>query len=102
MKGFLFLMISIFTVTFTKNAKKQLEKCPKEIRFKMDIWASDVEKNGIDSVRRQPSYRDEALQGLRKGQRSIRLNRQWRVIYEELTGLIIEIKEITPHDYRVR
>jgi proteic killer suppression protein len=95
-------MMSQFAIIFTKNAKKQLEKCPKEIRFKVDVWASDIQKNGIDFVRNQPSYRDEALKGSRKGQRSMRLNRQWRVIYEEQTGLIIAIQEITPHDYRIR
>lgn len=36
----------------------------------------------LDSLRMLPSNRFEALRGDRKGQYSIRINRQWRVCFE--------------------
>jgi proteic killer suppression protein len=52
-------------------------------------------------VRKAPGYHDEPLLGDRKGQRSIRLNKQWRAIYRILAQKIefILIEEVTPHDY---
>lgn len=52
--------------------------------------------------RKITSFHDEPLTGNRQGQRSIRLNRQWRAIYciHENGNIYIEILEVTPHDYR--
>jgi toxin HigB-1 len=79
-----------------------LSTLPNEIKLKVSAWVLAVQENGLERTRQRPSFHDEPLQGKRKGQRSIRLNRQWRLIYEEQTGLIIQVEEITPHDYRVR
>jgi proteic killer suppression protein len=61
-----------------------------------------VEEQGIEEARKVPGYYDEPLSGDREGQRSIRLNIQWRAIYTvddsgEMT--IVAIEEVTPHDY---
>jgi toxin HigB-1 len=56
----------------------------------------------LPTVQQRVGYHDEPLQGKRYGQRSIRLNHQWRLIYEEKTGTVIEVQEVTAHDYRVR
>lgn len=89
-------------IRFTHLAKKQLHKCPQEIQAKVADWLKRVLYYGILTVRLTKSYHDEPLKGKRKGQRSIRLNKQWRLIYEEQTGEIIEIQEVSAHDYRTR
>ena len=91
-----------YTVQFSKTVSKQLRKCPVAIQAKVSAWVLAVETAGLEVTRQRPSFHDELLQGQRKGQRSVRLNRQWRLIYEELTGTLLEIQEVTPHDYRTR
>lgn len=89
-------------VTITKNALKDLRKTPKHIQEKFTAWVIAVKKLGLNKVRKSPGWHDEPLQGDRKGQRSIRLNKQWRAIYvHKENGKIelIEIIEVTPHDY---
>ncbi len=45
-------------------------------------------------------YRVHLLSGARKGQRSARLSRQWRVIFKVLEReLIVEAMELTLHKY---
>jgi len=61
-----------------------------------------VSKSGLAETRKRPGWHDEPLIGDRKGQRSIRLNKQWRAIYLiKNDGIIefVEIIEVTPHDY---
>jgi proteic killer suppression protein len=61
-----------------------------------------VNKAGLEETRKRPGWHDEPLVGDRKGQRSIRLNKQWRAIYTiKCNGQIefIEVKEGTPHEY---
>jgi len=53
-------------------------------------------------VRKLPGYHDEPLKGDRKGQRSVRLNRAYRAIYEESEDgqlTIITVLEVNKHDY---
>lgn len=38
--------------------------------------------NGINDLRRPPSNHLEALSGDRKGQHSIKINKQWRICFE--------------------
>ncbi|MCX5919987.1 MAG: hypothetical protein NTW61_01485 [Candidatus Melainabacteria bacterium] len=89
-------------IQLTKLAEKQLLKAPQPIQQKLKDWIKLLEAEGLAFVRTVKSYHDEPLQGQRMGQRSVRLNRQWRAIYEELTGTLLSIQEITPHDYRTR
>ena len=85
-----------------KSALEKLEKMPLHIVTKLEHWVDAVEKYGISAVRKVPGYHDESLKGDRKGQRSIRLNRAYRAIYEEkVTGEInlILIVEVSKHEY---
>lgn len=53
-------------------------------------------------MRKRPGYHDEPLKGKRLGQRSIRLNKAYRAIYEiDTTGTIhfIEVIEVNKHEY---
>jgi addiction module RelE/StbE family toxin len=47
-------------------------------------------------------YRDHALKGNRKGQRSTSLSRSWRVIYvldESTEQINVEVLEVNHHEY---
>ena len=39
-----------------------------------------VEQEGLFAVQRVPGFRDHSLKGDRKGQCSVHLNKQWRLI----------------------
>lgn len=89
-------------IRFTKRAEKDLRKLPKHIVDNLMDWVSAVESYGLDLVRRQPGYHDEPLKGDRKGQRSIRLSRSYRAIYEVKADDEVEfvsIEEVNNHDY---
>lgn len=92
-------MIEIY---ITKLASKQVLKAPDFIQRKIATWRLDVERFGLDEVSKSPGYHDEPLKGKRKGQRSVRLNIKWRLIYsvdnnQKVT--LLNIEEVTPHDY---
>lgn len=83
------------------SVKKNLHKVPLPIKKKLFTWVTAVEERGINEVRNVPGYQDEPLKGDRQGQRSIRLNKQWRAIYRIINKKIefVLIEEVTPHDY---
>lgn len=81
---------------------KRLNKLPPHIKTNLFIWRRQVLKEGMPAVRMIPGYHDEPLAGTRQGQRSIRLNRSWRAIYEEKKNgeiTIIEVQKVTKHEY---
>ena len=90
-------------VRLSKKATAQLKKIQKQIATKFAFWVLSIDEIGLISSRKQhPGCHDEPLLGQRQGQRSVRLNRQWRAIYVVLadkTIEFIEVQEITPHDY---
>ncbi|MEM9243734.1 MAG: hypothetical protein AAGA27_06740 [Pseudomonadota bacterium] len=95
-------MNDIFEIKIASKAVKQLKKLPLHIALKLQIWVDDVGFNGLSIARKRPSYHDEALQGKRNGQRSIRLNRQYRAIYvvnKKQQIKFIEITEVNKHEY---
>ncbi|MBX3023675.1 hypothetical protein KF840_02070 [bacterium] len=88
-------------VEITRVAEKQLRKCPRHIVDNLMIWVAAVERDGVEQVRKVRGYHDEALKGDRAGQRSIRLSRAYRAIYEvkEGTARFVSIEEVSKHDY---
>jgi len=89
-------------VTVSKFANKQIDKLPKSILKSLQAWMETIEVFGIQEMRRLPGYHDEPLQGDRKGQRSSRLNRAYRVIYQETDSnkmIHILVLEVNKHDY---
>jgi toxin HigB-1 len=95
-------MEDIFDIKLTKQAFKDLKKVPIYVAIKLQGWIDDVGHRGLYEVRKITGYHDEPLYGDRVGQRSIRLSRSYRAIYEiEKDGRInfIEIKEVNKHDY---
>lgn len=81
---------------------KNLNRTPLYIQEKFRAWLVAVNKAGLLETRKRPGWHDEPLHGNRKGQRSIRLNKQWRAIYiinKDGSIEFVEIIEVTPHDY---
>ena len=87
-------------VSHSKVFIKQFGRIPKNLQVKIKMWVLELEAFGMRSVRLKKGYHDEPLQGNRWGQRSIRLNRSYRLIYkvieEEVHILILEVHK---HDY---
>jgi proteic killer suppression protein len=86
----------------TKFAEKQLKKLPRHILAAYHTWVRTVELDGIRATRLLPGYHDEPLRGDRKGQRSVRLSKAYRVIYEETESgnlVLIGVQEVNKHEY---
>jgi len=84
-----------------RAAEKDLLKTPKALVVKFQQWVSDVERYGLEEVRKVPGWHDHTLKGSRVGQRAIYLNKQWRAIYM-IAGdkiKIVRVIEVHPHEY---
>ena len=93
----------IIRIIEKKEVKKALIKAPKHIRKLYQIWYRLIEEHGIRILRSFPGYKIEKLSGEWVGFVSIRLNKEWRVIFSSDANNKIEIITIirlTPHDYR--
>lgn len=88
-------------VEISKKAEKNIKALPSHIKDKCFDFFQDVEKAGYMKAVTYRSYKDEALLGKRKGQRSVRLNRSYRIIYKlkQKEIFILDILEINKHDY---
>ena len=89
-------------VLASKKFQKQLMRLPMYIKQAALVWVASVEEEGVMSIRRIKGYHDEPLKGERAGQRSVRLNQAYRLIYEEDDSgklTIITILEVHKHEY---
>ena len=94
--------MAIHNVRLSAKAKKHLSRVPFYIVDKLDTWIDAVERTGLEEVRKVSGYHDEPLKGKRRGQRSIRLSRAYRAIYVILSENrmeLVEIEEVSKHDY---
>jgi proteic killer suppression protein len=91
----------IFRVEISRLAEKQLRKLPRHIVDNLLIWVAAVEHDGLEAVRKIPGYHDEPLKGDRAGQRSIRLSRAYRAIYEikQDTAKFVSVEQVGKHEY---
>ena len=88
-----------------RRVDKQLSAAavPNEVLKRCEKWKDIAMLSGPAGLRAIKGFHDEALAGEWKGQRSSRLGLQWRVIYQLAAGvLLIQVVEVTPHDYRRR
>ena len=81
-------------VELTPFVQKKIKKLPHQVIFKLRTWAMQVEMLGIRKVMQTKGYHDEPLQGKRKGQRTIRLNKSYRAFYRILKNGEIEVMEV--------
>jgi len=92
----------ITEIQISRQALKDLKRTPQHLQEKFRAWLVAVNKSGLEETRKRSGWHDEPLHGDRKGQRSIRLNKQWRAIYIlQKNGQIefIEVTEVMPHEY---
>ena len=91
----------IYRVIISKKAQKDIQKVPHYIADKLDEWIESIETDGLQETRKNPGYHDEPLKGKRQGQRSIRLSRSYRAIYEiRKQGIeFVSIEEVNKHEY---
>lgn len=89
-------------VFLSRTFEKQLKKVPSFIKEAVAIWVASAESEGLTEIRKAKGYHDELLKGTRKGQRSVRLNRAYRLIYTENNSGIVTIillLEVHKHEY---
>ena len=83
-----------------RNIAKKRKTIPERVLKKYELWKDLILKHGPDILKQFPGFHDEGLKGQRKGQRSSRLSRQYRIIYtvngDEITVYVLEI---SPHKY---
>jgi len=83
-----------------KSIAKTFKKLPAQVLKKYELWKDLVYRHGPSVLKNFPGFNDEKLYGIREGQRSSRLNLQFRVIYEvENENIMVYVLEITPHNY---
>ncbi|PWU20953.1 MAG: hypothetical protein C5B49_03435 [Bdellovibrio sp.] len=87
-------------VSRSKAFEKELGRVPDFIRKKVIFWIFLVESNGLAEVTKSPGFHDEPLKGERRGQRSVRMNRAYRLIYHVIQDRVhIELLEVHKHAY---
>ena len=92
----------MWKVYWSKSVEKDLSRLPEFIRQKFRAWIVAVERGGMSAVRQLKGFHDEPLRGSRVGQRSLRLNRAYRVIYIEQKDAqihIAQVIEVNKHEY---
>ncbi|MBY0437698.1 MAG: hypothetical protein K2W80_05850 [Burkholderiales bacterium] len=85
-----------------RRVEKQLSGAvPPEVLKRYEKWKDIAALTGPAGLRAIKGFHDEALSGQWSGFRSSRLGLQWRVIYKaNATALLVQIFEVTAHDYR--
>ena len=85
-----------------RRVDKQLSAAvPIEILKRYEKWKDIARVSGPPGLHAIKGFHDEALSGEWKGHRSSRLGLQWRVIYSVVANvLLIQVVQVTPHDYR--
>jgi len=85
-----------------RRVDKQLPTpTPVEILQRYEIWKDIARVSGPPGLRAIKGFHDEALSGEWKGHRSSRLGLQWRVTYRAVANvLLIQVVQVTAHDYR--
>ena len=69
---------------------------------KLLAWVDMIETESLEEARKIPGFHDEPLFGQRRGQRSIRLSRAYRAIYEihhDEVGELVSVEEVSKHGY---
>ncbi len=75
-------------------------KLPPRVLKKYEIWKDIVFRHGPEKLKEFQGFNDKKLRGEREGQRSSRLNIQYRVIYSVEDAVVtVRVLEITPHEY---
>lgn len=84
-----------------RRIDRRVQRLPVEVLKRYEKWKDIVRISGPAGLRLIKGFRDEALRGEWRGHRSSRLGLQFRVIYR-IVGheILVEVIDITSHDYR--
>ena len=84
-----------------RRVLNRIRRLPDEILKRYEKWKDIIQISGPSGLRLVKGLHDEALRGEWKGHRSSRLGNQYRVIYR-IDGheVLVEVVDITAHDYR--
>ena len=84
-----------------RAAEKDLMRTPKALVIKFQKWVDDIEKYGLEEVRKVRGWHDHSLKGDRAGQRAIYLNKKWRAVYAIEGGEVkfVKVVEVHAHEY---
>jgi Txe/YoeB family toxin of Txe-Axe toxin-antitoxin module len=89
--------MTTWSVILANEAEEELGEAPAQIKRKFDHWVAVVQAFGPWL---KGGWRTEALSGVLKGFYSIRLNRQWRAIFEVRPERKVIVIRIVAHDYK--
>jgi len=91
----------MWTVYEHRRISRKLDSIPTEVLKRYEKWKDIVSVSGPLGLSKIKGLRDEPLNGEWKGYRSSRLNLQYRVIYKVLKEkVLVQVVNVTPHDYR--
>ena len=91
----------MWTIYEHRRVGKSLKGAPVEVLKRYEKWKDIVTMSGPQGLKKIKGLNDEALSGNWKGYRSSRLNIQYRVIYKvEGEKVLVQVEDVTPHDYR--
>jgi len=80
---------------------RRVQRLPVEVLKRYEKWKDIVFVSGPSGLRRIKGFHDEMLRGEWEGHRSSRLGLQYRVIYRVVGAeIVVEVLDITAHDYR--
>lgn len=89
--------MTLWTVLVVDEAGSEIQDAPPQIRRKFDKWVVAVQGLGPWL---KGGWRTEALKGVLKDFYSVRLNRQWRVIFQVQAVRKVVVIRIVAHDYK--
>ena len=93
-------MLIMWHIREHQKLDKVIAKLPLQVVKKYELWKDIVFRHGPGKLREFPGFHDEKLKGDLEGQRSSRLNIQYRVIYSvEKEVVSVYVIDITPHKY---
>ena len=89
--------MTTWSVILVREAEIELSEAPPQIKRKFDQWVVAVQAFGPWL---KGGWRTEGLLGVLRGFYSIRLNRQWRAIFEIRPERKVIVIRIVAHDYK--
>ena len=91
----------IYKVVIGKRAGKDLEKVQRYVADLFFAWVLDVERRGLEEVRKVPGFHDEPCKGNLRRLRSIRLTRGYRAHYRVEVNRVefVFVEGVNKHEY---
>ncbi len=84
-----------------RKVPKQLSALPVDILKRYEKWKDIAGISGSSGLKLIKVFHDEAIRGEWKGHRSSRLSNKCRIIYRIIEQeILVQVINITPHDYR--